>query len=143
MIYGKGINNGSHFNLSKEGFDVNINKLFELRLNLKDDHFDQRSMHNFIHIKHCCYMTPFSYLQMSELLNQKSAIQGKIPSGYFNALFDLSGDWFRDAQDIKYLAFDGYFISLYYLHLTASHLILQEEVKKSVSAQWDPPSLSR
>ncbi|TKY47787.1 MACPF domain-containing protein [Spatholobus suberectus] len=81
--------------------------------------------------------------QMSELLNQKSAIQGKIPSGYFNALFDLSGDWFRDAHDIKYLAFDGYFISLYYLHLTASHLILQEEVKKSVPAQWDPASLSR
>ncbi|KAH1160799.1 hypothetical protein GLYMA_11G252700v4 [Glycine max] len=81
--------------------------------------------------------------QMSELLNQKSAIQGKIPSGYFNALFGLSGDWFRDAHDIKYLAFDGYFISLYYLHLTASHLILQEEVKKSVPAQWDPASLTR
>ncbi|XP_027336512.1 MACPF domain-containing protein At1g14780-like [Abrus precatorius] len=81
--------------------------------------------------------------QMSELLNQKSAIQGKIPSGYFNALFDLSGDWLRDAHDIKHLAFDGYFISLYYLHLTPSHLILQEEVKKSVPAQWDPASLSR
>ncbi|KAK2443300.1 MACPF domain-containing protein [Trifolium repens] len=81
--------------------------------------------------------------QMSEMLNQKSAIQGKIPSGYFNAVFDLSGDWFRDAQDIKSLAFDGYFISLYYLHLTASHLKLQEEVKKSVPAHWDPASLSR
>ncbi|KAG4920012.1 hypothetical protein JHK82_048972 [Glycine max] len=81
--------------------------------------------------------------QMSELLNQKSAIQGKIPSGYFNALFDLGGDWFRDAHDIKCLAFDGYFISLYYLHLTASHLILQEEIKKSVPAQWDPASLTR
>ncbi|KAL5075967.1 hypothetical protein RYX36_014951 [Vicia faba] len=73
----------------------------------------------------------------------KSAIPGKIPSGYFNAVFDLSGDWFRDAQEIKSLAFDGYFISLYYLHLTASHLKLQEEVKKSVPAQWDPASLSR
>ncbi|KAL1328611.1 hypothetical protein HN51_038432 [Arachis hypogaea] len=81
--------------------------------------------------------------QMSELLNQKSAVQGKIPSGYFNALFDLSGDWLRDAADIKYLAFDGYFISLYYLHLTASPLVLQEEVKKSVPAQWDPAALSR
>ncbi|CAL0329705.1 unnamed protein product [Lupinus luteus] len=81
--------------------------------------------------------------QMSELLNQKSAVQGKIPSGYFNALFDLSGDWFRDAADTKYLAFDGYFISLFYLHLTASPLILQEEVKKSVPAQWDPAALSR
>ncbi|XP_020229817.1 MACPF domain-containing protein At4g24290 isoform X2 [Cajanus cajan] len=81
--------------------------------------------------------------QMSELLNQKSAVQGKVPSGYFNALFDLSGDWFRDAADTKYLAFDGYFISLYYLHLTASPLVLQEEVKKSVPAHWDPASLSR
>lgn len=81
--------------------------------------------------------------QMSELLNQKSAVQGKIPSGYFNALFDLSGDWFRDAADTKYLAFDGYFISLYYLHLTASPIVLQEEVKKSVPAQWDPAALSR
>ncbi|KAK7280856.1 hypothetical protein RIF29_08389 [Crotalaria pallida] len=81
--------------------------------------------------------------QMSELLNQKSSIQGKIPSGYFNALFDLSGDWLRDAEEIKYLAFDGNFISLYNLHLTASQLILQEEVKKSVPPQWDPASLSR
>ncbi|KAI4334860.1 hypothetical protein L6164_013568 [Bauhinia variegata] len=81
--------------------------------------------------------------QMSELLNQKVAVQGKIPSGYFNAIFDLSGDWFHDAADTKYLAFDGYFISLYYLHLTASPLILQEEVKRSVPAQWDPASLSR
>ncbi|KAI4344871.1 hypothetical protein L6164_012058 [Bauhinia variegata] len=81
--------------------------------------------------------------QMSELLNQKVALQGKIPSGYFNALFDLSGDWFRDAADTKYLAFDGYFISLYNLHLTASPLVLKEEVKKSVPAQWDPASLSR
>ncbi|RYR28649.1 hypothetical protein Ahy_B01g052783 isoform B [Arachis hypogaea] len=80
---------------------------------------------------------------ISELLNQKSAVQGKIPSGYFNALIDLSGDWLRDAADIKYLAFDGYFILLYYLHLTASPLVLQEEVKKSVPAQWDPTTLSR
>ncbi|KAJ7957296.1 MACPF domain-containing protein [Quillaja saponaria] len=81
--------------------------------------------------------------QMSELLNQKSSLQGKVPSGYFNAIFGLSGDWFRDVEDTKYLAFDGYFISLYYLHLTASPLILQDEVKKSVPAQWDPASLSR
>ncbi|XLS77688.1 hypothetical protein HN51_061913, partial [Arachis hypogaea] len=85
----------------------------------------------------------FSVTFISELLNQKSAVQGKIPSGYFNALIDLSGDWLRDAADIKYLAFDGYFILLYYLHLTASPLVLQEEVKKSVPAQWDPTTLSR
>ncbi|EEF43758.1 conserved hypothetical protein [Ricinus communis] len=81
--------------------------------------------------------------QMSELLNQKSSIQGKIPSGYLNSIFDLTGDWFRDASDTKYLAFDGYFISLYYLHLTASPLILQHKVKKSVPPRWDPASLAR
>lgn len=83
------------------------------------------------------------FLQMSELLNQKSSIQGKIPSGYLNAIFELSGDWYHDAADTKYLAFDGYFISLYYLHLTASPLLLQDDVKKSVPSRWDPASLSR
>ncbi|KAF8402198.1 hypothetical protein HHK36_013150 [Tetracentron sinense] len=81
--------------------------------------------------------------QMSELLNQKSSIQGKVPSGYFNSIFELSGAWLNDAADTKYLAFDGYFISLYYLHLTASPLILEDKVKKAVPSNWDPASLSR
>ncbi|CAI0453108.1 unnamed protein product [Linum tenue] len=81
--------------------------------------------------------------QMSELLNQRSSVPGKVPSGYTNALFDLSGDWLHDATDTKYLAFDGYFISLYYLHLTASPLVLQDEVKNSVPPRWDPAMLSR
>lgn len=82
-------------------------------------------------------------MQMSELLNQKSSIQGKVPSGYFNSMFGLSGDWFHDAADANHLAFDGYFIALYYLHLTASPLVLQDEVKKAVPSSWDPASLSR
>jgi hypothetical protein len=81
--------------------------------------------------------------QMSELLNQKSSVQGKIPSGFFNAIFDLSGAWLNDAADAKYLAFDGYFISLYYLHLTSSPLLLQENVKKAVPSHWNPALLSR
>ncbi|KAA8527872.1 hypothetical protein F0562_035259 [Nyssa sinensis] len=81
--------------------------------------------------------------EMSTLLNQKSSGQGKIPSGYLNAIFDLSGTWLNDAVDAKYLAFDGYFISLYYLYLTASPLVLRDKVKKSVPAHWDPASLSR
>nr|XP_043621132.1 MACPF domain-containing protein At1g14780-like [Erigeron canadensis] len=81
--------------------------------------------------------------KMSELLNQKSSIQGKVPSGYFNALFDLSGAWLNDISDAKYIAFDGYFISLYYLHLTASPLVLQESVKKSVPTHWNPLLLAR
>ncbi|KAL7177072.1 hypothetical protein ACSBR2_030408 [Camellia fascicularis] len=81
--------------------------------------------------------------QMSELLNQKSLVQGKVPSGYLNAIFDLTGAWLTDASDAKYLAFDGFFISLYCLHLTASPLVLQDKVKKSVSSHWNPASLSR
>ncbi|XP_030536602.1 MACPF domain-containing protein At1g14780-like [Rhodamnia argentea] len=81
--------------------------------------------------------------QMSELLNQKSSLRGKVPSGYLNAIFEMSGDWLLDTADTKYLALDGYFISLYYLHLTSSPLVLQEKVKKSVPPRWDPASLAR
>ncbi|MBA0749391.1 hypothetical protein Gogos_003328 [Gossypium gossypioides] len=81
--------------------------------------------------------------QMSEFLNQKSSIQGKVPSGYLNTIFDLTGDWLHDAADTKNLAFDGYFISLYHLHLTASPLVLHDSVKKSVPSHWDPEALSR
>nr|TKS18549.1 hypothetical protein D5086_0000002180 [Populus alba] len=80
---------------------------------------------------------------MSELLTQKPSIKGKAPSGYLNATFGLSGDWFRDTADSKYLAFDGCFISFYCLHLTASPLTLKDEVKKPVPPRWDPASLSR
>lgn len=80
---------------------------------------------------------------MSELLNQKASVQGKVPSGYFNALFDLTGAWLNDAADAKHLAFDAYFISLYYLHLTASPLVLREKVKKAVPTHWNPALLAR
>lgn len=80
---------------------------------------------------------------MSELLNQKSSVQGKVPSGYLNAIFELSGNWFHDVADTKYLALDGYFISLYNLHLTASPLVLCDEVKKAVPSHWNPAALSR
>lgn len=80
---------------------------------------------------------------MSELLNQRASIQGKVPSGFFNAIFELTGDWLQDASDTKHLAFDGYFIALYYLQLTSSSLLLQEKVKKSVPPRWDPAALAR
>jgi hypothetical protein len=80
--------------------------------------------------------------QMSELLNQKSSVQGKVPSGYFNALYELSGAWLTDARETKHLAFDGYFISLYNLHLKASPLVLRDEVKKAVPSKWDPVALA-
>ncbi|KAK1315141.1 hypothetical protein QJS10_CPA06g01897 [Acorus calamus] len=80
--------------------------------------------------------------KMSELLNQKSSVQGKVPSGYFNALFGLSGLWLDDAKDTKCLAFDKYFVSLYNLHLATSPLVLRDEVKKAVLSNRDPNSLS-
>ncbi|PKA66135.1 MACPF domain-containing protein [Apostasia shenzhenica] len=92
-------------------------------------------------IRFCSDVLEFN--QMSELLNQKSLIQGKVPSGYFNALFDLSGAWLDDSKENKHLAFDGYFISLYNLHLKASPLILCDEVKKAVPSNWEPAALSR
>jgi hypothetical protein len=79
---------------------------------------------------------------MSELLNQRYSVQGKIPSGYFNALFELTGAWLTDAKETKHLAFDGYFISLYNLRLKASPLVLRDEVKKAVPSKWDPVALS-
>ncbi|KAL8162935.1 hypothetical protein V2J09_014424, partial [Rumex salicifolius] len=81
--------------------------------------------------------------QMSELINQKSSVHGKVPSGYFNAMFNFSGSWLNDSADTKKLAFDGYFVALYYLHLSPSALVLQDKVKKSVPAHWDPAALAR
>lgn len=80
---------------------------------------------------------------MSELLNQRSSVQGKVPSGYFNAIFNFSGAWLNDAAESKHLAFDGYFVALYHLHLMASAIVLHDKVKKSVPSHWDPASLSR
>lgn len=80
---------------------------------------------------------------MSELINQKSSVLGKVPSGFFNSLFDLTGAWLEDAKETKYLAFDGFFICLYNLHLRASPLILRDEVKQAVPPNWDPVALAR
>ncbi|KAG0456532.1 hypothetical protein HPP92_024320, partial [Vanilla planifolia] len=92
-------------------------------------------------IQFCSDVLEFN--QMSELFNQKSLILGNVPSGYFNALFNLSGAWFEDAKETKYLAFNGYFISLYNLHLRASPLVLCDEVKGAVPSSWEPAALSR
>lgn len=81
--------------------------------------------------------------QMSELLNQRSSIHGKVPSGYFNTIFDLSGSWLTDAADVKCLAFDGYFVALFNLQLTSSSLVLRDKVKDSVPKHWNPSSLAR
>jgi hypothetical protein len=80
---------------------------------------------------------------MSELINQRSSVPGKVPSGLFNALFDLTGAWLEDAKDTKYLGFNGFFICSYNLHLRSSPLILRDEVKRAVPPNWDPVALAR
>ncbi|GMH08065.1 hypothetical protein Nepgr_009905 [Nepenthes gracilis] len=59
-----------------------------------------------------------------------------------NKFSAFSGAWLNDDADTKYLAFDGYFVALYYLHLATSALMLHEKVK-SVPLHWIPASLSR
>lgn len=81
--------------------------------------------------------------QMSELWNQKSSIQGKIPSGHFNTMYGLTGSWQADATETKSLAFDGIFISLYNLHLTRFPSVLKEKVKKEVPSSWEPEAIAR
>uniref|UniRef100_A0A0D6QYC1 MACPF domain-containing protein n=1 Tax=Araucaria cunninghamii TaxID=56994 RepID=A0A0D6QYC1_ARACU len=81
--------------------------------------------------------------KMSELFNQRSSIQGKIPSGFFNSMYTFSGSWLQDATETKHLAFDGHLISLYNLHLTRTPLLLREEIKNAVPADWEPAKIAR
>lgn len=83
-------------------------------------------------------------IQMSELFNQRSSVEGKIPSGLFNACFDLdSGSWAQDAAATKCLAVDGYFISLFDLRLDRRPLALADHVRRDVPAAWDPAAIAR
>lgn len=83
-------------------------------------------------------------MQMSELLNQKGNLAGKIPSGLFNAVFDFDGgSWGPDAAMTKCLAMDGYFISLFNLYLECRPLRLAPHVVDAVPATWDPSAVAR
>uniref|UniRef100_A0A0E0K511 MACPF domain-containing protein n=1 Tax=Oryza punctata TaxID=4537 RepID=A0A0E0K511_ORYPU len=82
--------------------------------------------------------------KMSELFNQRSSVEGKIPSGQFNASFDLdSGSWAHDAPRTKCLAMDGYFISLFDLRLDRRRLALAAGVLADVPPAWDPSAIAR
>ncbi|GJU08401.1 hypothetical protein Tco_1124831 [Tanacetum coccineum] len=81
--------------------------------------------------------------QMSEFFNKKCSVPGKIPNGFFNAVFGFqSGSWATDAADTKYLGLDGYFIMLFNVHLDRYPLILSDEVRNAVPSTWDPPALA-
>ncbi|WVZ73758.1 hypothetical protein U9M48_022035 [Paspalum notatum var. saurae] len=82
--------------------------------------------------------------KMSELFNQRSSMEGKIPSGLFNVCFDLdSGCWAQDAATTRCLAMDGHFISLFDLRLDRRPLALAGHVLRDVPAAWDPAAIAR
>uniref|UniRef100_A0A7N0TJM1 MACPF domain-containing protein n=1 Tax=Kalanchoe fedtschenkoi TaxID=63787 RepID=A0A7N0TJM1_KALFE len=83
-----------------------------------------------------------SFTQMSEQINQGLSLAGKIPCGMFNSMFGNTGSWQKDAASTKTLAFDGWFITLYSIELTRSHVSLAECVKHDVPALWDPVALA-
>ncbi|KAL7119654.1 hypothetical protein ACP275_02G075700 [Erythranthe tilingii] len=84
-----------------------------------------------------------TFQQMSEQLNQELSLTGKIPSGLFNAMFEFSGCWQKDAASTKTLAFDGMFITLYTVALEKSQMVLKDHVKKEVPSSWQPAALAR
>ncbi|XVE94198.1 hypothetical protein REPUB_Repub01dG0261100 [Reevesia pubescens] len=84
-----------------------------------------------------------SFQQMSEQFNHEISLNGKIPSGFFNAMFDFSGSWQKDAVNTKTLAFDGMFITLYTFSLEKSQMVLHDHVKKAVPSSWEPAALAR
>ncbi|KAL3382304.1 hypothetical protein AABB24_002047 [Solanum stoloniferum] len=84
-----------------------------------------------------------SFQQMSEQFNQEVSVNGKIPSGIFNTMFEFSGSWQKDAAYTKTLAFDGVFITLYSVALEKSQMVLCDYVKKEVPSTWDPAALAR
>lgn len=80
---------------------------------------------------------------MSEQFNQDMSLTGKIPSGLFNAMFEFSGSWQKDAVNTKTLAFDGVFITLYSVALEKSQIVLCNHVKNAVPTTWEPAALAR
>ncbi|GAB2276233.1 hypothetical protein Dimus_010966 [Dionaea muscipula] len=81
--------------------------------------------------------------EMSEQFNQELSLTGKIPSGLFNAMFQFSGCWQKDAAYTKTLAFDGVSITLYTVALDKSQVVLQDHVKQVVPSSWEPAVLAR
>ncbi|XWS62406.1 hypothetical protein CRYUN_Cryun06bG0008100 [Craigia yunnanensis] len=83
-----------------------------------------------------------SFNQMSEQFNHEMSLSGKIPSGFFNIMFDFSGCWQKDVY-IKTLAFDGILITLYTVSLEKSQMVLRDHVKKAVPSLWEPAAIAR
>ncbi|KAI4296789.1 hypothetical protein L6164_036714 [Bauhinia variegata] len=83
-----------------------------------------------------------SFDQMSQLLNQELSLAGKIPSGLFNNMFNMTHRWQRDASSTKSLAFDGWFVTFYNVELDRTNISLSENIKKEVPSSWNPVALA-
>ncbi|KAG8383912.1 hypothetical protein BUALT_Bualt04G0063400 [Buddleja alternifolia] len=84
-----------------------------------------------------------SFQQMSEQFNQELSLSSKIPTGHFNAAFEFTGCWQKDAAFTKSLAFDGVFITLYSIALEKAQVTLRDHIKQAVPSSWDPAALAR
>ncbi|KAJ7957102.1 MACPF domain-containing protein [Quillaja saponaria] len=84
-----------------------------------------------------------SFQQMSEQFNQELSLSGKIPSGHFNAAFEFTGGWQKDAANTKTLSFDGISITLYNIALEKTQVALRDQIKEAVPSSWDPAALAR
>ncbi|RDY11084.1 MACPF domain-containing protein CAD1, partial [Mucuna pruriens] len=83
-----------------------------------------------------------SFQEMVEYFNERADISGSFPLGNFNSAFSFTGSKHVDAAATKTLSSDGFYIPLAKVQLKKSHLTLQENVKKAVPINWDPPSLA-
>ncbi|XP_024983999.1 MACPF domain-containing protein At4g24290-like [Cynara cardunculus var. scolymus] len=84
-----------------------------------------------------------SFQQMAEQFNQDVALSGRIPTGQFNAAFEFTGSWQKDAANTKALAIDGVFITLYSITLEKSQMTLSDQVKNAVPSTWEPAALAK
>ncbi|KAL4580760.1 hypothetical protein LXL04_016962 [Taraxacum kok-saghyz] len=84
-----------------------------------------------------------SFQQMSQEFNQKLSLDDEVPLGFFNSMFEFSGNSQKDASSTKTLAFDGVFISLYTVALEETQIVLCDHVKKAVPSSWEPALLAR
>nr|XP_043609616.1 MACPF domain-containing protein CAD1 [Erigeron canadensis] len=83
-----------------------------------------------------------SFHQMAKYFNMKSNLNGDVPLGSFNAMFNFTGSRQVDATSTKSLAMIGYIVPLFEVHLEISDLVLLQEVKQAVPYSWDPASLA-
>ncbi|KAI3697250.1 hypothetical protein L6452_30128 [Arctium lappa] len=84
-----------------------------------------------------------SFQQMAEQFNQDVSLSGRIPTGQFNAAFEFTGSWQKDAANTKALALDGVFITLYSITLEKSQMALRDHVKNAVPSTWEPAALAK